>query len=60
MISMCSINTEHSAIATEVSLLCGNPGARQKESRTKVARFPYLNENRNENVDESTIPCRFK
>lgn len=60
MISMCSINTEHTAIGTEVSLLWGNPGTRQKEIRTKVARFPYLNENRNENIDVTTIPCRFK
>ncbi len=60
MISMCSINTEHSAIGREVSILWGNPGTRQKEIRAKVARFPYLNENRNENVDVNTIPCRFK
>lgn len=60
MISLCSINTEHSELGTEVTVLWGSPGTRQKEIRARVARFPYLNENRNETLDVSTIPCRFK
>ena len=56
MISLCSIDTEFSALGTEVIVLWGNPGTRQKEIRAKVARFPYLNENRNQDVDVSTIP----
>ena len=58
MISLCSIDAEYSKIGTEVIVLWGNPGMRQKEIRATVARFPYLNENRNEHVDVSTIPCR--
>jgi glycine cleavage system aminomethyltransferase T len=59
MISMASIDTEHCQIGDELTLIWGDPGTRQKEIRAKVARFPYLNENRNENVDVSTIPCQF-
>jgi glycine cleavage system aminomethyltransferase T len=58
MISLCSIDTEYRALGTEVSVLWGNPGTRQKEIRAVVSRFPYLNENRNEDVDVSAIPCR--
>lgn len=57
MISLCSIDTEHGALGTEVSVLWGSPGTRQKEIRAAVARFPYLDENRNEKVDVSTIRC---
>jgi glycine cleavage system aminomethyltransferase T len=55
MISLCSIDIEYSTMGTEVSVLWGNPGTRQKEIRAVVSRFPYLNENRNEGVDVSTI-----
>ncbi|MEC0183788.1 aminomethyltransferase family protein [Paenibacillus peoriae] len=58
MLSLCSIDTEHSELGNEVSILWGNPGARQKVIRATVSRFPYLNENRNEHVDVSAIPCR--
>jgi len=58
MLSLCSIDTEHSALGKEVSILWGNPGTRQKAIRAMVSRFPYLNENRNEHVDVSTIPCQ--
>jgi hypothetical protein len=58
MISLCSIDVEHGQLGNEVIVLWGNPGTRQKEIRAKVARFPYLNENRNEHVDVSKIPCR--
>ncbi len=57
MISLCSIDVEQSALGTEVIVLWGDPGTRQKEIRAVVSRFPYLNENRNEKVDVSTIPC---
>lgn len=58
MISLCSIDTEHSALGNEVSVLWGNPSTRQKAIRATVSRFPYLKENRNEHVDVSTIPCQ--
>jgi glycine cleavage system aminomethyltransferase T len=57
MISLCSIDSGESALGTEVSVLWGSPGARQKEVRAVVSRFPYLNENRNEKVDVATIQC---
>ena len=56
MLSLSSIDIEHSDLDNEVVVLWGNPGTRQKEIRAKVSRFPYLNENRNENVDANTIP----
>lgn len=60
VISLSSIDTAYSALGTDVVVLWGDPGARQKQIRAKVSRFPYLNENRNEVVDVSTIPCRAK
>lgn len=57
MISLCSIDIEYSALGTEVAVLWGAPGTRQKEIRARVTRFPYLNEMRNQDVDVSTIPC---
>ncbi len=57
MMTLCSIDTEHSRIGTEVGILWGNPGTRQKVIRAKVERFPYIDENRNETVDVSAIPC---
>jgi glycine cleavage system aminomethyltransferase T len=56
MISLCSIDTAHSALGTEVTVLWGDPGTRQKEIRAIVSRFPYLNEDRNESFDVNTIP----
>ena len=59
MISMCSIDAQHAALGTEVTVLWGEPGMEQKPIRATVARFPYLNENRNERLDVRTIPCLY-
>lgn len=56
MISLCSIDTEFSELGTEVSVIWGNLGTRQKEVRAVVSRFPFLNEGRNEEFDVNTIP----
>ncbi len=56
MISLCSVDTEHSAPGTELSVLWGDPGTRQKEIRATVARFPYFDENRNQALDVNAIP----
>jgi glycine cleavage system aminomethyltransferase T len=58
MISQCSIDAEFSALGSEVTVLWGDPGTRQKEVRATVSRFPYLTENRNEMVDVNTITCQ--
>jgi glycine cleavage system aminomethyltransferase T len=60
MISLSSIDVEFSALGTEVIVLWSNPGTRQKEIRARVARFPYLQEERNDAVDVSKIPCATK
>jgi len=60
MISLCSIDVAYGKLGTEVTVLFGDPGTRQKEIRATVSRFPYLDKNRNEDIDVSKIPCRAK
>jgi glycine cleavage system aminomethyltransferase T len=60
MISQCSIETDYSALGTAVTVRWGDPDTRQKEIRATVSRFPYLDENRNERIDVSTIPCQVR
>ena len=55
MMSLCTIDSSIKE-GTEVTSVYGNPGTRQKENRATVARFPYLNEDRNENVDVMSLP----
>jgi glycine cleavage system aminomethyltransferase T len=57
MVSLCSIDVAQGELGNEVTVLWGNPGTKQKEIRAAVARFPYLNEGRNEDVEVGTIPC---
>ena len=56
MLSLSSIDLEYGQIGTEVTVLWGDPGTRRKEIRAVVSRFPYLVENRNEDVDVDAIP----
>lgn len=56
MLSLATIDTAYAKLGTEVFVLWGDPGTRQKKIRAVVSRFPYLHENRNEDVDVSTIP----
>jgi glycine cleavage system aminomethyltransferase T len=56
MISLSSIDVEFSALGTDVIVLWGDPGTRQKQVRAKVAQFPYLQEERNSEIDVSKIP----
>ncbi|MGY4238367.1 glycine cleavage system aminomethyltransferase T [Bradyrhizobium sp. USDA 4449] len=56
MLSLCSIDVECAEIGTEVKVLWGNPGTRQKEIRAIVSRFPYLDEGRNQDVDVNRVP----
>lgn len=56
MISLCTLDIEYAKIGTEVTVVWGNPGTPQRDIRATVARFPYLDKDRNENVDVDTIP----
>jgi len=56
MLSLCSIDTAHATIGEEVVVIWGDEGTRQKAIRATVSRFPYLNENRNQDVDVTKIP----
>ena len=46
MLSLCTIDVEHSQPGTEVTVVWGNPGERQKEIRATVAPAPYKKDNR--------------
>lgn len=56
MISLCSLDVAFAKLGTEVIILWGEMGTKQKKIRATVARFPYVDQNRNENVDTDTIP----
>lgn len=56
MISLCIIEPEFSKIGTPVTVQWGNPDQKQKEIRAVVARFPYMDSDRNEKVDVNNIP----
>jgi len=46
MLSLCVIDVEHAEPGTEVVVLWGNPGERQKQIRATVAPAPYKTDNR--------------
>ena len=50
MLSLCTIDVEHSAIGTEVTVVWGEPGEPQKEIRATVAPAPYKKDNRRSDV----------
>lgn len=56
MLSLCPIDTEYSQEGTEVVIVWGDPGTRQKMVRATVERFPYHIENRNQTFDVESIP----
>jgi glycine cleavage system aminomethyltransferase T len=60
MISMATIETKYSSLGTEVDVLWGDPGTDQMKIKAVVARYPYIDKDRNEHVDTSTIPYGFK
>lgn len=57
MISMCTIDLDQAQIGNEVTVLWGDFGGRMKEVRATVARFPYLAEGRNRDVDVAALPA---
>jgi len=56
MISLGFIARSHAALGTEVTVVWGNPGTRQKRIRATVARFPYLLGERNDAIDVRSVP----
>ena len=52
MISLCTIDVEHSKPGTEVGVGWGNPGKPQKEIRATVARAPYKEDKRRIDVSK--------
>lgn len=51
MISICCLDTAYTELGTEVIVLWGEPGTRQKNIRAKVVRYPYNNVLRNDSTD---------
>lgn len=56
MISLGFIARSHASPGTEVTVIWGDPGTRQKSIRATVARFPYLLAERNEAIDVRALP----
>jgi vanillate/3-O-methylgallate O-demethylase len=56
MISLGFVERDLAKIGTEVVVIWGSPGSRQKEIRATVARVPYLQVERNDKVDVEKIP----
>ncbi|MDH4842252.1 aminomethyl transferase family protein [Pseudomonas sp. BN505] len=46
MLSLCTIDVAHAEIGTEVTVIWGEPGRRQKQIRARVAAAPYKQDNR--------------
>lgn len=55
MISICCLDVEYTELGTEVMVVWGEPGTRQKNIRAKVTRFPYNNILRNESTDVTKL-----
>lgn len=53
MLSLCTIDVAHAEIGTEVEVLWGEPGKRQKKIRAKVAAAPYKKDNRRADLSKA-------
>lgn len=56
VISMAVLDNAETGLDNEVTVLWGDHGGRLKEVRAKVARFPYLTEGRNRDIDVGAKP----
>lgn len=56
MLSLGFIDPAYAEEGTELKFVWGSPDERQKEIRCKVARYPYMNDGRNEVLDVESIP----
>jgi len=52
MLSLCTIDVEHSEPGTEITVVWGDPGEPQKEIRATVAPAPYKKDNRRLDVSK--------
>ena len=60
MLSLGFVAPEYAKEGTELVVLWGDEGTRQKEIRAKVVRYPYMDTDRNEDIDVmASIPRRF-
>lgn len=55
MISLGVIDVDYTEEGTELTVVWGDPGKRQKEIRVKVSRFPYLKAERNKDIDVKVL-----
>jgi len=55
MISICTLDKEYAQEGTEVFVLWGDPGTKQKRIRARVARYPYNNVMRSSETDVSKL-----
>jgi glycine cleavage system aminomethyltransferase T len=55
--SMGVLHVEDAGLGTEVRVLWGDPGTRQKEIRAVVSPYPHLELPTNSTMDVSSIPC---
>lgn len=56
MVSLATIDLEYTKIGTEVEVLWGDPGTRQKKVRAIVAPMPYNTHYSNKTFDVNSIP----
>ncbi|MGI6229395.1 MAG: hypothetical protein ACOYJL_00630 [Tractidigestivibacter sp.] len=56
MISLAILDPDYADKGRELEVLWGDPESRQKRIRARVARFPYMDEDRNEKTDVSGYP----
>lgn len=56
MISLAFLDQDYAKEGTELTLIWGTPGTPQKEIRVKVARYPYIDLPKNQDLDVSEIP----
>lgn len=56
MLSLCVIDLEYAAVDTEVTVVWGEPGSRQKLIRATVAKSPFKQDNRRTDLSKIEVP----
>jgi hypothetical protein len=55
MLSLCALEVAEAAVGNELTVDWGDHGGPVKAVRARVARYPYLTETRNQDVDLSKL-----